>query len=178
MNNKPIPIPCFLTLMKHAHPRTKKENTCCSNMEDPPDITKEIIQKEQRNININTNDSSYIEYTQSKITRKEFQFLFMDTPLYFQILCLKDSFFVWVGTKSYSLENLSVSVATTYSSVPSYTKLLGDHLDGFSSGLAQRLAKRTGKIFFISCGVPDVPTIQAYAEKKLLEFLKTENLLQ
>ncbi|KAL6059875.1 proteasome (prosome, macropain) assembly chaperone 4 [Balamuthia mandrillaris] len=39
---------------------------------------------------------------------------FMDTPIYFQVTCLQDSYLIWMGTSLPRLADLCVAVPTRY----------------------------------------------------------------
>jgi hypothetical protein len=55
--------------------------------------------------------------TEPKIKIHHFSEVYMETPLYFQVLCMKDSYFVWAGTSSIKLDNMFVSVPMPYVSI-------------------------------------------------------------
>lgn len=38
----------------------------------------------------------------------------METPLFFQILIMKDSYFVWIGTQSIEMTSMFASVPSAY----------------------------------------------------------------
>eukprot|EP00071_Canis_lupus_P015480 XP_005640213.1 proteasome assembly chaperone 4 [Canis lupus familiaris] len=62
---------------------------------------------------------------------------------------LTDSLFLWVGATPH-LRNLAVAMCNRYDSIPVSTSLLGDTSDTTSTGLAQRLARKTNKQVFVS----------------------------
>nr|XP_034300422.1 proteasome assembly chaperone 4-like [Crassostrea gigas] len=72
----------------------------------------------------------------------------MDTVVNFQVLKLKDSFYVWMGSSN-KLGNVTVAMPTKFSSVPSGSVLLGPS-DSHCLTIAQRLAKKTGRQVFVS----------------------------
>ncbi|XP_062609176.1 proteasome assembly chaperone 4-like [Saccostrea cucullata] len=72
----------------------------------------------------------------------------MDKVFHFQVLRLKDSFFISVCTSN-KLGNLAVAMQTKFSSIPSGAVLLGPS-DSHCFTIAQRLAKKTGKQVFVS----------------------------
>eukprot|EP00026_Physarum_polycephalum_P024257 Phypoly_transcript_30456.p1 GENE.Phypoly_transcript_30456~~Phypoly_transcript_30456.p1 ORF type:complete len:139 (-),score=12.79 Phypoly_transcript_30456:3-377(-) len=111
------------------------------------------------------------QLTEPKIKIHHFSETFMETPLYFQILCMKDSYFVWIGTSSIKLESMFASVPSPYGPTPSTTQLIGNYLEGFTQSLAARLTKRFGKMFYVSTSLPDTSILHAFAEKKLVNSL-------
>lgn len=70
----------------------------------------------------------------------------MDTEVYFQVLKLTDSFYLWVG-KSNSFGDLSVAMAVIGKNTSS-TNLIGNS-ESHSMVLAERLCKKTGKQVFV-----------------------------
>ncbi|XP_026984060.1 proteasome assembly chaperone 4 isoform X3 [Sagmatias obliquidens] len=82
--------------------------------------------------------------------------------VHFHVMRLTDSLFLWVGATPH-LRNLSVAMCTRYVSaaggpwdpIPVSTALLGDVSDTTSTGLAQRLARKTSKQVFVSYNLPN-----------------------
>ncbi|XP_033263882.1 proteasome assembly chaperone 4 isoform X5 [Orcinus orca] len=82
--------------------------------------------------------------------------------VHFHVMRLTDSLFLWVGATPH-LRNLSVAMCTRYVSaaggpwdpIPVSTALLGDMSDTTSTGLAQRLARKTSKQVFVSYNLPN-----------------------
>uniref|UniRef100_A0A8C5W5L2 Proteasome assembly chaperone 4 n=1 Tax=Microcebus murinus TaxID=30608 RepID=A0A8C5W5L2_MICMU len=69
--------------------------------------------------------------------------------VHFHVMRLTDSLFLWVGATPH-LRNLVVAMCSRYDSNPVSTSLLGDTSDTTSTGLAQRLARKTNKQVFQS----------------------------
>ncbi|KAM9233388.1 proteasome assembly chaperone 4 [Dugong dugon] len=69
--------------------------------------------------------------------------------VHFHVMRLTDSLFLWVGATP-QLRNLAVAMCNRYDSIPVATSLLGDTSDTTSTGLAQRLARKTNKQVFVS----------------------------
>ncbi|XP_026984061.1 proteasome assembly chaperone 4 isoform X4 [Sagmatias obliquidens] len=74
--------------------------------------------------------------------------------VHFHVMRLTDSLFLWVGATPH-LRNLSVAMCTRYDPIPVSTALLGDVSDTTSTGLAQRLARKTSKQVFVSYNLPN-----------------------
>ncbi|KAI5931249.1 Proteasome assembly chaperone 4 [Manis javanica] len=71
--------------------------------------------------------------------------------VHFHVMRLTDSLFLWVGATPH-FRNLAVAMCSRYvsDSIPVSTSLLGDTSDTTSTGLAQRLARKTNKQVFVS----------------------------
>lgn len=69
--------------------------------------------------------------------------------VHFHVMRLTDSLFLWVGATPH-LRNLSVAMCSRYDPIPVCTSLLGNTSDMTSTGLAQRLARKTSKQVFVS----------------------------
>ncbi|XP_055451062.1 proteasome assembly chaperone 4 [Psammomys obesus] len=74
--------------------------------------------------------------------------------VHFHVMRLTDSLFLWVGATPH-LRNLAVAMCSRYDSIPVCTSLFGDTSDTTSSGLAQRLARKTSKQVFVSYNLPN-----------------------
>ncbi|XP_072139797.1 proteasome assembly chaperone 4 [Mobula birostris] len=77
--------------------------------------------------------------------------------VYFHVLRMSGSFFLWVGTAP-TLSNLAVAMSTRFDPTPVSSLILGDTSDTTPNSLAQRLAKKTGKQVFISYNLPNTNT--------------------
>ncbi|XP_054983589.1 proteasome assembly chaperone 4 [Sorex araneus] len=73
--------------------------------------------------------------------------------VHFHVMRLADSLFLWVGATPH-LRNLAVAMCSRFDSVPVATSLFGDASDPASTGLAQRLARKTRKQVFVSYNLP------------------------
>nr|XP_022321056.1 proteasome assembly chaperone 4-like [Crassostrea virginica] len=89
----------------------------------------------------------------------------MDTVVNFQVLKLRDSFYVWIGTSN-KLGNVTVAMPTKFSSVPSGSVLLGP-TDSHCLNIAQRLAKKTQKQVFVSGNVDYNQLMLPLIEKRI-----------
>ncbi|KAL6046265.1 hypothetical protein QOT17_022308 [Balamuthia mandrillaris] len=105
---------------------------------------------------------------------------FMDTPIYFQVTCLQDSYLIWMGTCLPRLADLCVAVPTRYDTLPSASTLLGEgYVSDFSSVLAQRLAKRLKGMVFISCNTDQrFAELEVFMERRLVQELKALSILK
>ncbi|XP_069765052.1 proteasome assembly chaperone 4 isoform X1 [Narcine bancroftii] len=66
--------------------------------------------------------------------------------VYFHVLRMSGSFFLWVGTAP-TLSNLAVAMSTRFDPTPVSTLILGDASDTTPSSIAQRLGHNCGDIF-------------------------------
>ncbi|XP_074615875.1 proteasome assembly chaperone 4-like isoform X2 [Acropora palmata] len=78
------------------------------------------------------------EMVECKFKVHTFSDTLLDQTVYFQVLRMKDSLYIWIGS-SPELSSLAVAMCTRYDSVPSVANLLGSKADLNSSTLAQRL---------------------------------------
>ncbi|XP_022442266.1 proteasome assembly chaperone 4 isoform X1 [Delphinapterus leucas] len=96
------------------------------------------------------------------VTLHNFSARLWEQLVHFHVMRLTDSLFLWVGATPH-LRNLSVAMCTRYVSaagglwdpIPVSTALLGDMSDTTSTGLAQRLARKTSKQVFVSYNLPN-----------------------
>ncbi|KAI9305883.1 hypothetical protein BJ944DRAFT_160922 [Cunninghamella echinulata] len=97
---------------------------------------------------------------------------FMTEPIYFQIIQMEKSYFIWVGKSSGKMGNLTMSVPTFGSqSIPSATNILGHDIKEFSQNLARPL--KYGEQFYISLDLSSQDDmLNAFVEKKLNDFIK------
>lgn len=72
--------------------------------------------------------------------------------IHFHAMRMKDSLFLWVGAVPH-MRNLAVAMCSRYDSIPVATSLFGDTSDTTTTGLAQRLARKTNKQVFVSCNL-------------------------
>ncbi|KAH6926602.1 hypothetical protein HPB50_019910 [Hyalomma asiaticum] len=80
---------------------------------------------------------------------------FNGNSVHFLVLRMESSFFLWVGSQSGCLKNLSVAMSTAFEKAPTACSLMGDASDLTSSALAAKLTKRTGGCqVFVSYNVP------------------------
>lgn len=91
------------------------------------------------------------------------------TRVFFQLISLDKSFFLWVGTNRPSLDSLSVSMMTNYSAIPSTTTLMGLKSD-FAADLAKRLAARTKQAVYLSYNIEATnELIEDFVEARISE---------
>ncbi|XP_078544166.1 proteasome assembly chaperone 4 [Lissotriton helveticus] len=74
--------------------------------------------------------------------------------VHFHVMRLSGGFFLWVGSSG-SFSSLAVAMCSRYDSIPVATCILGDSSDTTSSSFAQRLAKKTKKLVFVSYNLPN-----------------------
>ncbi|XP_061184476.1 proteasome assembly chaperone 4-like [Saccostrea echinata] len=89
----------------------------------------------------------------------------MEKVVHFQVLKLKESFYIWICTSN-KLGNLAVAMQTKFSSIPSGAVLLGP-ADSHCFTIAQRLAKKTGKQVFVSGSVDYDQLMLPLIEKRI-----------
>eukprot|EP01087_Luapelamoeba_hula_P020337 TRINITY_DN692_c0_g1_i1.p1 TRINITY_DN692_c0_g1~~TRINITY_DN692_c0_g1_i1.p1 ORF type:complete len:188 (+),score=65.81 TRINITY_DN692_c0_g1_i1:40-564(+) len=100
---------------------------------------------------------------------------FVDAAVHFQLLIMRDSYFLWMGSGPPLLNTVAFAIATRFESMPSASILTGAGAGGdFSVSLAQRLCKKTGRPFFVSSNFPQLsPELQIYVERRLVKELNT-----
>jgi len=102
---------------------------------------------------------------------------FLDTSVHFHLLCLRESYFLWIGSGPPVLANLAVACPTKLDKHPSSAILMGPALKEFNSSLAQRLAKRNGAMFFVSCNLLQHSNeLQLFVERRLAQELQAARL--
>ncbi|XP_051025861.1 proteasome assembly chaperone 4 isoform X1 [Acomys russatus] len=83
------------------------------------------------------------------VSLHNFSAMLWEQLVHFHVMRLTDSLFLWVGATPH-LRNLAVAMCSRYDSIPVCTSLFGDTSDTTSTGLAQRLARKTSKQVFVS----------------------------
>lgn len=97
-----------------------------------------------------------------------------DGILHFQILKLDKQLYVWLGCNSAKLGQLYASMLTPFERTPSLATLISGTADSVGASIAQRLALKTGWSIVLACNLPkNSPNLEAQAEKRLLQELKT-----
>ncbi|XP_010831060.1 PREDICTED: LOW QUALITY PROTEIN: proteasome assembly chaperone 4 [Bison bison bison] len=94
------------------------------------------------------------ELPEKEVSLHNFSARLWEGLVHFHVMRLTDSLFLWVGATPH-LRNLAVAMCTRYDSIPLSTALLGDTSDTMSTGLAQRLARKTSKQVFVSYNLPN-----------------------
>ncbi|KAL6035434.1 hypothetical protein STEG23_001179 [Scotinomys teguina] len=93
--------------------------------------------------------------------------------VHFHVMRLTDSLFLWVGATPH-LRNLAVAMCSRYDPIPVCTSLFGDTSDTTSSGLAQRLARKTSKQVFVSYNLPNTDSnFTLLVENRIKEEMET-----
>ena len=109
--------------------------------------------------------------SEAQIKVSDFSEMILDKTVYFKIIKLSDSFFVWVGLEP-SLSNMAVAMPTPHTSVPSGSLLFGNKSgETTSTSLAQKLAKKSNKQIFVSCSIPFDQHLSVLVEKRLAQEL-------
>ncbi|KAJ8042076.1 Proteasome assembly chaperone 4 [Holothuria leucospilota] len=93
----------------------------------------------------------------------------LDHKVFFQVLKMKDSFFIWVGSESPKLAGLAVAMTTNVDKEPSSASMIGENVDLLSASLAKKLAKATKKQVFVSYNFPSDHQLLSLVEKRLNE---------
>lgn len=105
---------------------------------------------------------------------------FLDSPIFFQLVRLKDSFFLWIGSQTPELKALDVATKSPFSAVPNCTSVMGASAtdDVFSVGFARRLAARTGQMVYLSYNLPrNREHLEAFVQRKAMSLLKAKGLV-
>jgi len=109
--------------------------------------------------------------TPPSIGVKSFSQSVMGQELHFKLTLMDQCAHAWVGLDA-DLTNFAVAIPTRFEPIPSTAELLGSALDSSSTGMAQRLAKKSGMQFFVSCNIPmsqDSQKMLAIVEKRILK---------
>ncbi|XP_005066456.1 proteasome assembly chaperone 4 [Mesocricetus auratus] len=85
----------------------------------------------------------------ANVSLHNFSARLLEQLVHFHVMRLTDSLFLWVGATPH-LRNLAVAMCSRYDPIPVCTSLFGDTSDTTSTGLAQRLARKTSKQVFVS----------------------------
>lgn len=104
----------------------------------------------------------------SRLRIDEFSSSIGDITLYYHVLHLEESVYVWIGTESGQMSSL---IGAFHSRVdgapPAISNILGPINDGQSCHLAERLQHRIGKNIFLSANLPD-EALSLHAEEQLI----------
>ncbi|KAL1784032.1 Proteasome assembly chaperone 4 [Sigmodon hispidus] len=93
--------------------------------------------------------------------------------VHFHVMRLTDSLFLWVGATPH-LRNLAVAMCSRYDPIPVCTSLFGDTSDTTSTGLAQRLARKTSKQVFVSYNLSNTDSnFTLLVENRIKEEMET-----
>lgn len=108
---------------------------------------------------------------------RRFEDVFLETPVYFLLVALRDTYLLWVGSVPPRLDHMAVAVPTRFDAQPSASTILGDPTlasaqQEFTLSVAKHLGKRTGRMFFVSCSLSDYSQeMQIFVERRLREEL-------
>ncbi|KAL3617154.1 hypothetical protein CASFOL_038901 [Castilleja foliolosa] len=95
-----------------------------------------------------------------------------DITLHFQIIRLQKQIYAWVGCSSSKFGHLYAAAPTRPSNAVGVTCLIGGASDNTGSGIARRLALKTGLNIILACNIPkNSPMLEANAEKMLVQKL-------
>jgi hypothetical protein len=99
--------------------------------------------------------------------------------VYFVLVGMSQSYFLWIGTAPAQLNYLSLAIPSQGSSKRgSASALLARPLNDWGTSLANRLARRTGCMFFVSCNLSQqYNELLLCIERTLLQELKTKHVL-
>ncbi|KAJ0973120.1 hypothetical protein J5N97_021079 [Dioscorea zingiberensis] len=99
-----------------------------------------------------------------------------DVVIHFQIIRLSKQIFVWIGCNSAKFGHMHAAAPTRPMNTVSVASLLGGGANSTGSSIARRLALKTGVNVVLACNIPnskDSPMLEAAAERKLMEKLRT-----
>lgn len=112
-----------------------------------------------------------VKIVEPELSVHTFRDKILDTDVFFQVIKLKDSFYLWFG-KSSGFGELSVAMTTLNNTLTSSTNLVGSS-DSHSVAMATRLSKKTGKQVFIGGEVKSFDQLQLpLVEKRIAEEIK------
>lgn len=101
-----------------------------------------------------------------------FSQLIDDVVFNIQIIRLQRQIYAWVGLNSAKFGHLYAAAPTRPSNQVSVTSLIGGSSDNTGSGIARRLALKTGLNVVLACNIPkNSPMLEANAEKILVQKL-------
>ncbi|CAM6034527.1 unnamed protein product [Sphagnum compactum] len=97
-----------------------------------------------------------------------------DSTFHFQILHLTDQLYIWVGCNTVRMGHMYAALPTPWDRTPSVAALLGGGANSTGASMARRLSMRTGWSIVLASSLPsNSPTIEAFAEQRLFQELKT-----
>lgn len=76
------------------------------------------------------------------IREHHFQDVIQEVRVCGQILAMKDSYLIWVGSAQPSFANLDVAMCSSMQAMPVTSTLMGSSNEGIGSSLSQRLAMK------------------------------------
>ncbi|CAK9148650.1 unnamed protein product [Ilex paraguariensis] len=121
---------------------------------------------------INDNNSRVGGYIDCGVHITCFSEVSNNGTLHFQIIRLHKQIYAWIGCNSAKFGHLYAAAPTRPNNTVSVTSLLGGASDNTGSGIARRLALKTGLNVIVACNIPkNSPMLEADAEKKLVQKL-------
>ncbi|XP_065186762.1 proteasome assembly chaperone 4-like [Sycon ciliatum] len=108
----------------------------------------------------------------SGVAVTNFSGVFEGKTVYFHVLKLKGSFYLWIGDEKGSLDSLCMSAKNPYSPTPISTTIVkggGERL--FGERLAGKLSTKTGLLCYVSCSLPSnsEAALLQFAEGRIVE---------
>ena len=94
-----------------------------------------------------------------------------ETKIYFQVIYMPESIFIWSGLSVPILENLICCMKTPYDVIPNTSSLVGEY-DEFSRRLALKLTQKYKKIVYISTNIPHETSYESLVEEHCLNCMK------
>ena len=113
------------------------------------------------------------EEPQTKIFKHMFKL--EGKEIYIFILKMKGSNFIWIGSDSFLLKNLAISMQTPFQTDPTSTQLFGNFKEfgnSFSQTISKLFTKQTGDQWVASFNATNVPHEDRQFKRLLLEELK------
>jgi hypothetical protein len=111
-----------------------------------------------------------IEYIKSNFEVHNFATEVAETLVYFQVLKMEKSLFIWIGSGTDpAFSDLGMALNSSYDRLPLTTRLMGPNTDITSLNLASRLSKKFERAVFVSYNLPSDRLILQAVEKRLQE---------
>ncbi|XP_065064548.1 proteasome assembly chaperone 4-like [Rhopilema esculentum] len=104
----------------------------------------------------------------STLSEHSFHEVIGETAIYFKILKMRESIFLWIGDCP-NFDHLAVSTPTKMSHIPSSSTILGEDNGNIYGPIAQRLAKRLKKQVLLSLNTAANEETLYLIEKRFLE---------
>lgn len=99
---------------------------------------------------INLNNSLVtMNEDQCFITHHQFADTIGRVNVFFQVISMKDSFYIWIGDTGH-FQNLAVGIKSKFDKFPLSTLIMGNQADYMSVSWANKLTQKTGKQVFVS----------------------------
>ncbi|KAJ7564078.1 hypothetical protein O6H91_02G000300 [Diphasiastrum complanatum] len=102
-----------------------------------------------------------------------------DATFHFQIICLKEQLYIWIGCNSAKLGTVFASIPTPYNTTPSLAALIGGGASSTGGSMARRLAMKTGWSILLASNLPsNALVLESFAERKLFQELKNRGFIK